>query len=121
MNGFDSGRVTVVLVAGEGWEDANLGSGAWTLAIRLRPLSCSETELYLGAKLAAAGCRDPIFTDRAVTRLHVHSSGNPRGLDRLASLTLLAGASRGLEAVSSELVDSVLKECHLPSEHAFRA
>ncbi len=119
LGGGNAGRVTVVLVAGEAGEDASLASRAWSVAIRLRPLSCAETEVYLGAKLAAAGCRDAIFTRRAVTRLHVHSAGNPRGLDRLASLSLMAGASRGLEAISSELVDSVLAECHFPPEHAF--
>jgi MSHA biogenesis protein MshM len=116
-----AGRVTVVIAAGEEWEDANPAVGAWTLAIRLRPLSFSETELYLSAKLAAAGCRDAIFTSRALARLHLHSAGSPRGLDRLASLALLAGASRGLEGISSEVVDSVLSECHLPPEHVFRA
>ena len=118
LGGGEDGRVTVVLVAGEWPEHESLASRTWSLAIRLRPLSCSETEVYLGAKLAAAGCRDAIFTQRAVSRLHVHSAGIPRGLDRLASLALLAGASRGLEAVSSELVDTVLGECHLPVERA---
>ena len=104
--GGGAGRVTVVLVADEEWTEASSAVQAWTLAIRLRPLSCSETEFYLGGKLAAAGCHEAIFTSRAVSRLHVHSAGNPRGVDRLASLALIAGASRGLEAISSELVDS---------------
>ncbi len=72
------------------------------------------------AKLAAAGCREAIFSQRAVTRLHFHSRGSPSGLDRLASLCLMAGAYRGLEAISSDVVEGVLGECHQPAEHALR-
>ena len=85
---------------------AALSVTVWTLAVGLRPLSCSEAETYLTAKLAAAGCREAIFSQRAVTRLHVHSRGSPRGLDRLASLCLMAGAYRGLEAISSDVVEA---------------
>ena len=121
LGGLDQGRVTVLLADEAENSDHDLALRSWTLAIRLKPLSGSEVEAYLAAKLAAAGCRDAIFTPRAVTRLQLLTGGSPRGLDRLGSLCLMAGASRGLEAVSRELVESVVAECHLPPELAFRA
>jgi type II secretory pathway predicted ATPase ExeA len=120
LGSVEGGRVTVLLILGEASRNEDVSFLSWTLAIRLRPLSCSEAETYLTAKIAAAGCRDAIFTPRAVSRLHLLSGGSPRGLDRLASLCLMAGVSRGLEAISSEVVESVLCECHRPPEHAIR-
>jgi type II secretory pathway predicted ATPase ExeA len=114
-------RVTVLLVPGEDCRGGDLPDQSWRLAIGLRSLSCSETETYLTAKLAAAGCRESIFSRPAVTRLHLHSRGSPGGLDRLASLCLRAGAYRGLEAISSDLVEGVLCECQQPAENALRA
>jgi len=86
-------------------------SSSWALAISLRPLTRSEVEHYLDTKLGAAGCTEPIFTPRAITRLHCLSSGVPRGLQQLASLSLAAGAVRGLEVVPPDLVDGVAHEC----------
>jgi type II secretory pathway predicted ATPase ExeA len=68
-------------------------------------------ECYLAAKLARAGCTEPLFTPRATTRLHALSGGVPRRIDRLAVLCLIAGAVRGLEAVLPEVVDGVAGEC----------
>jgi len=86
-------------------------SGSWALAISLRPLTRSEVERYLTTKLAAAGCGQPIFTPRAITRLHCLSAGVPRGFQQLASLSLTAGAARGLEVIPPDLVDGVAHEC----------
>jgi type II secretory pathway predicted ATPase ExeA len=84
---------------------------AWTLAIGLKRLTRSEVEVYLAAKLAAAGCAEPIFTPRALTRLHARSAGVPRGIERLAALSLMAAAARGLEVISPEIVEGVVPEC----------
>jgi MSHA biogenesis protein MshM len=116
LGGLAGGSVTVLLVDGERDRQDSLPDIDWTLAVRLKPLTRSEVEAYLTARLAAAGGTDSPFTPRAITRLHALSGGVPRGLDRLASLCLMAGASRGLEAISLELVDAVAGECLLPSE-----
>ena len=54
--------MTVLLVWGEESHEGGLSFPSWTLAVGLRPLSCSEAETYLTAKLAAAGCREAIFS-----------------------------------------------------------
>ncbi|WP_435007079.1 type II secretory pathway protein ExeA [Tundrisphaera lichenicola] len=87
------------------------GPTSWDLAIRLEALTRSEAAGYLAAKLEKAGRVEPVFTPRAMTRLHAHSGGIPRGLDRLAGFALIAGADRGLEIISPEVVDSTASEC----------
>jgi hypothetical protein len=80
---------------------------SWTLAIGLDRLTRSQAGTYLNAKLAGAGCSERVFSPRAVTRLHSWSEGVPRGLDRLATFSLMAGAVEGLKVVPPEVVDAV--------------
>jgi general secretion pathway protein A len=110
------GTVTVFLVDGDDSLRDNLADRSWSLEVRVRPLMRSEVELYLTARLASAGCAGLVFTPRAVTRLHALSGGITGGVNCLASLCLMAGASRGLEAIPSDVVDAVAQECHLPSK-----
>jgi type II secretory pathway predicted ATPase ExeA len=86
----------------------------WSLRVRLTSLTRTETDLYLTTKLSAAGRSEPTFTPSAVTLLHSLSAGNPRGLDRLAALALLAGSARRLEMITPDLVEGVAQECRLP-------
>ena len=83
----------------------------WALAIGLLRLTRSQADAYLNAKLAAAGATERVFTPRAVTRLHALSGGVPRGLEQLATLSLMAGAVRRLEVISPDVVDGVAREC----------
>ena len=96
--------------------DQELPSSDWQLSVRLLPLLRSETDQYVAAKLAASGRNEPTFTPHALGRLHDLSAGRPRGIDRLASLALMAGAWRQLELVTPEVVDGVAHECHLPRD-----
>jgi MSHA biogenesis protein MshM len=83
----------------------------WDLAIQLPPLLRSESMRYVAEKLAAAGRSEPAFTPRALVRLHDLSEGVPRGLDRLATLALMAGALRRREVVTPDVIDAVALEC----------
>jgi type II secretory pathway predicted ATPase ExeA len=107
---FADGVVTVLLVTSGEVTPENLVSGLRTLCIRLKPLTRSEAGTYLAAKLAATGCDGNLFSPRAVTRLHALSGGIPSGLDRLATLAMMAGASTGMESISAEVVDAVSEE-----------
>jgi type II secretory pathway predicted ATPase ExeA len=83
----------------------------WVLRVQLHALTRSDVEIYLTTKLAAAGRAGPAFTTWAINRLHATSAGCPRTLDRLATLALMAGAVRGLEMVTPDVVDAVAPEC----------
>jgi type II secretory pathway predicted ATPase ExeA len=89
-------------------------SPPWQLAIRIPALTRSETARYLDEKLAAAGRPETVFTPRALSRLYDISGGIPRGIDRLGSLALMAGAARGLEMITPEVVTGVAAECSTP-------
>jgi hypothetical protein len=80
---------------------------SWTLSIGLDRLTRSQAGIYLSAKLAGAGCSEGVFTPRAVTRLHSWSEGVPRGLDRLATFSLMASAVERRKVVPPEVVDAV--------------
>jgi type II secretory pathway predicted ATPase ExeA len=102
-----STRLTIIQAGRPGQGVRADSAQAWTLAIGLESLTRSEAERYLVTKLSGAGCNLPVFTPRAVTRLHCLSSGVPRGIEQLATRCLMAGAGRGLEAIPPELVDSL--------------
>jgi type II secretory pathway predicted ATPase ExeA len=92
-------------------EPPHVATAPWELVVRLAPLTRSNAETYLSAKLAAAGRSGPAFEPRAITRLHAAASGNPGTLDRLAALALMAGALRGLDVVTPDVVAAVAAEC----------
>ncbi len=58
------GAVTVLLVTSGEVTPESFASGPCTLHIRLKPLTRSEAETYLAAKLAAAGCDGTLFSPR---------------------------------------------------------
>jgi len=105
-------RLTVIRAGRTAPDDQpDQAEDGWALAIGLKRLTRSQVETYLAAKLAAAGCGERLFTPRAITRLHGISGGVPRALESLAAWGLMAGAARGLEVVSPDIVDGVAEEC----------
>ena len=105
-----TGTSTLLTVIQCGRKSRGRRDDRWTLAIGLESLTRSEAETFLATKLAGAGCRECPFTPRAVTRLHCQCAGVPRGLQRLATGCLMAGASGGLVVIPPELVDRVAEE-----------
>jgi general secretion pathway protein A len=102
-----SADLTIVRVARSDPDPPSDAMNSWLLAIGLEPLTRSQVECYLATKMKAVGCAEPIFTPRAITRLQALSGGVPRGVEEIASLSLMAGALRGLEVVPPEVVDGV--------------
>jgi type II secretory pathway predicted ATPase ExeA len=120
---FDPGgsiRLTVLVSAREPAEAADTVPGSWGLVACLQPLTRSESDRYVEAKLAAAGRLAPAFTPRALDLLHALSGGVPRGLDRLGSLALMAGSLRRLEVIPPDVIEGVAQECAEPW-HGFAA
>lgn len=90
--------------------DGPTESDGWRPRIRLLPLTRTEAAQYLTAKLAGAGASSIIFTSHALTRLHAHSRGVPRMLDRLAARALREGARRSLERIEPEVVEQCVPD-----------
>lgn len=65
----------------------------------LRNLRREEVEPYIQARLKAAGHDVPLFPRDVIEELHLHSQGNPRLLNQLASFCLMAGAAERKELV----------------------
>jgi type II secretory pathway predicted ATPase ExeA len=102
-------RLTVLRVSRNPSDELN--PTQWELPIRLKRLTRSETSNYLHAKIASAGRDEPVFSALAITRLHLWTAGVPRGVDRLASIALLAGASEGYATIEPVLIDGAAREC----------
>lgn len=77
------------------------------LVIRMTPLELWETGEYLGHRMTAAGGAGEYFHESAIERLHIHSRGVPRLLNRLAHETLLLAAVKNKDELTGEMVDSV--------------
>ena len=106
-----SSGLTVIQVERTEDEMAPATGMDWIFWVGLHRLTRSEVEHYLTAKIQWAGSSERLFTPRAITRIHALSLGVPRGIERLAAMCLLAGASRGLEVVNPEVVDAAAQEC----------
>jgi type II secretory pathway predicted ATPase ExeA len=102
--------LTIVQVARTDPDRPSDSNDSWMLTVGLEPLTRSQVECYLTTKLGAVGCDEPIFTPRAITRLQALSDGVPRAIQQIASLSLMAGAMRGLEIVPPDVVDGVASE-----------
>jgi hypothetical protein len=98
-------ELTLIQVGGSKAFDSPAVISSCPLVVELQPLTRSEAERYLTAKLKLAECDVPIFTPRAITRLHGLSVGVPRDLEQLTQLCLMAGAVRGLEVIPPDVVD----------------
>ena len=105
-------RLTVVLAGRQG-RMGRLGRSLLEMAelrIDLEPWELADTEGYLKASLARAGCQAPVFDASAVARLHELGGGIPRRISHLADLSLLAGSARSLPQIDAQTVESVYEE-----------
>lgn len=104
-------RLSVILACEGHRESDGDWNFPWLLDIRIPSLTRSDVARYLIEKLAAAGRTVPTFSPRAINALYQRTRGVPRGLDRLASLALMAGTVSHAEVVSEMVVEGVSREC----------
>lgn len=105
-------RLTIVL-AGQCERMNRLGESLLELSelrIDVEPWEQIDTAEFLNTSLATAGRSSTVFDDQAVARLHELSHGIPRQINRLADLSLLAGAGAELDQIDDEVVESVYHE-----------
>jgi type II secretory pathway predicted ATPase ExeA len=80
------------------------------LRIDVDPWDERDTAGYLTSALAWAGRKTPLFTDDAISRLHLLAGGVPRRVNQLAALALVAGAVGGFSRIDAETIDAVYHE-----------
>jgi general secretion pathway protein A len=80
------------------------------LRVDLEPWEATETEQYLTQRLQQLGGTRRVFREDAMSRLHTLSLGNPRRINQLANLALVAAAGQGQGIVEPATVDGVFQE-----------
>jgi general secretion pathway protein A len=88
------------------------------LRIDLRAWEPQETVGYVQTALVDAGRFEPLFDDRALTRLHELATGVPRRVIKLADHALLAGAATRIDAIDEATVEVADEELAWPAEAA---
>ncbi len=83
------------------------------LRVDLTPLDWQDAGLYITERLARAGASRSIFGPSAMDRVYEQTAGNPRRINRLCDLALLAGMADGLTAIDPQTVDSAAQELQL--------
>ncbi|MDP0500686.1 MAG: AAA family ATPase [Verrucomicrobiota bacterium JB022] len=80
----------------------------------LRRLSRDEVAHYIQHRLTLAGCQGrPVFTPRAIARIHRRSQGIPRIINNLCDKSLLAAYVRNQDVVGYHEVGRAIRECEL--------
>ncbi len=81
-----------------------------TARFHLGPLSAAETAAYIRHRLAVAGVDRPLFTPRAVRRVHALTGGVPRLINILCDRALLGACVRRSLLVTPRLVARAARE-----------
>ena len=76
----------------------------------LTPLNKEEVHAYIDTRLAIAGCRRRVFTDRAIDLIAEQSRGVPRVINIIADTALVYAFSSEELVVGVEAIRSVIKD-----------
>lgn len=83
------------------------------LRVDLPAWDLGQTADYFDFALGKAKGRPGLFEAQAITRIHELSEGLPQRINRLSELALVAGASKRIPRITSELADQVFEEFSL--------
>jgi len=81
-----------------------------TARYHLLPLTEQEVQQYLLYRLQVAGCKRPVFTDKAIKRLFQLSGGIPRLINLIADRALLAAYSQQLAMADTAQIERAATE-----------
>ena len=95
------------------------------LRCRLLPLNYAETKGYIEKRLSVAGAAYPIFTERAIEEIFVHSQGIPRVINLIGDLAFVLGFSAKQREIWPVIIKRAVKELNLsvpqkPGSHCIR-
>lgn len=75
-----------------------------TARYHLGPLHATEIEDYVNFRLAVAGCKQPLFSRQALSKMHSLTAGIPRKINVLADHALLATYADTAQVVDAKTV-----------------
>lgn len=76
----------------------------------LRPFSADETAAYIRHRLAAAGGSPDRFDPSAIARVHGHTGGVPRLINRLCDIALVYGYAMKQAVIDAAILDEVMAD-----------
>ena len=86
-----------------------------TFSYQLLPLSRAALDAYVGHRLAVAGDKlEPLFSRRALDRIHRASGGVPRVVNILCHKTLMAAFGRGLPQADENCARAAIDDSPWP-------
>lgn len=83
------------------------------LRVDLPAWDLGQTADYFDFAIGNAKGRPGLFEAQAITRIHELSDGLPQRINRISELALVAGASKRIPRITSELADQVFQEFSL--------
>lgn len=88
--------------------------GMSDLQVELTHLQLDETDEFISDLLARAGARRDIFSGDSIGRIHTHSQGCPRMINRLCELSMIATMAESGSIVTGAIVDVVAAGLVMP-------
>lgn len=108
-----AGGGTTLLIAARGLSAGAMGGFARrhaALRIELERLSADETADYIRAAFERIGVEGTPFDPGAMRRVYELTQGEPRLVNRLCRVAVLAAAADGMAEIPAELVDAAAEE-----------
>jgi type II secretory pathway predicted ATPase ExeA len=93
---------------------ARMISALSDLQVELTYLQLDETDEFIRELLATAGAERDVFEGDAVIRIHTHSQGCPRMINRLCELSMIAAMAESSDIVTGEIVETVADGLVMP-------
>ena len=81
-----------------------------TARYRLQPLDRDEIQAYISHRLAVAGCRKAVFSERIANKIYARTQGIPRLINILCDRAMLGAYVKSRHSVSSAILDEAARE-----------
>jgi type II secretory pathway predicted ATPase ExeA len=88
--------------------------GLSDLQVELTNLELDETDEFIHELLSRASASREVFDGDSVIRIHTHSHGNPRMINRLCELSMIATMAESGDIVTGSIVDTVAEGLVMP-------